>query len=473
MISGYLSSQQDFVDLINGYLFNKEGILEIYLEGKSIELYIENGFIKSFYTEVEGIRVEETNKQSLLLYSLFSMLEKPNALFSFKNSLEKEYYLRLEKPISAEELILQLQLSHQEFNALLNLIITPYATIRVLKPLENMQNYDGRTFISVILTSEETLVSKTRKLHELLKAGFLDIGQFSIPEVSKKAYEVDYIVKDVDMKNVNVFSVLESLRMSKFTGFMNIYDNYNNYELYIKKGRPVALYPYDFNFFDLILTPDMGSTISVITMPDELLDKFILKHSKRKFISGLSHSFIELGKVFIGIVKNGFSGLFVLQRAGERMYFAYDSGILLASMLENRELKTYKAEPYIDNFVADLIPFEPMENFLEVMHLLFINVAYGVILRHSSQMMQSILYYLSSSNLFRAEEGSIHFRADPRGRRQEILSFLSFLLDVGYKLLGKKKLEEELENSLHPYREIFKVLEVEEYANFWNESSVG
>jgi hypothetical protein len=49
MISGYLSSQQDFVDLINGYLFNKQGVLEIYLKGRSIELYIENGYIKGFY----------------------------------------------------------------------------------------------------------------------------------------------------------------------------------------------------------------------------------------------------------------------------------------------------------------------------------------------------------------------------------------------------------------------------------------
>jgi hypothetical protein len=215
MISGYLSSQQDFVDLINGFLFNKEGVLEIYLEGRSIELYIENGFIKGFYTDTEGLKAEEINKESLLLYSLFSMLDNPNALFSFKNAPKREYHFKLEEPISAEELILQLQLAHQEFKSLLNLIITPYATIRVLKPFENMQNYDGMTFVSVILTSTETLISETRKLQELIRAGFLDIGQFFTPEVCKRAYEVDYIVKDVNIKNVNMFSILESIQMSK------------------------------------------------------------------------------------------------------------------------------------------------------------------------------------------------------------------------------------------------------------------
>uniref|UniRef100_A0A7C5X0W1 Uncharacterized protein n=1 Tax=Thermocrinis ruber TaxID=75906 RepID=A0A7C5X0W1_9AQUI len=472
MISGYLSSQQDFVDLINSYLFNKQGVLEIYLEGRSIELYVENGLIKGFYTETEGLKAEEINKKSLLLYSLFDILDNPSALFSFKNSPEIEYHFKLEEPISAEELTLQLQLAYQEFKSLLNLIITPYATIRVLKPFENMQNYEGRTFVSVILTSKETLTSETRKLQELLRAGFLDIGQFSTPEAGKRIYEVDYILKDISIKNVNTLSILESLMLSKFTGFINIYDNYNNYELYIQKGKPIALYPYNFDFFDLILTPRTDLAMDVVSMSEEIINKFILKHSNRRLISGLPDSFIELGKTFIGIIKSGFTGLLMLQKANERMYFAYDNGILLASLLENEKLKIYNADPYRDGFLVDLISFEPMENFLEVIHLLFINVIYGVILRHSNQVVQSILYYLSSSDLFKVMEGSIYFKVDPRGKREDILSFLSFLLDVGYKILGKKKLEEELENSLHPYRDIFKVLEVEEYVEFWNEGAI-
>jgi hypothetical protein len=472
MISGYLSSQQDFVDLINSYLFNKQGVLEIYLEGRSIELYVENGYIKGFYTETEGLKAEEINKKSLLLYSLFDILDNPSALFSFKNSSEGEHHFKLEEPMSAEELILQLHLAYQEFKSLLNLIITPYATIRVLKPFENMQNYEGRTFVSVILTSNETLISETRKLQELLSSGFLDIGQFSPPEVGKNIYEVDYILRDVSMKNVSMFSVLESLIMDKFTGFINIYDNYNNYELYIQKGKPIALYPYNFGFFNILLTPRADLVMNVVSMPEEIINKFILKHSDRRLISGLPDSFIELGKTFIGIIKSGFTGLLMLQKANERMYFAYDNGILLASLLENEKLKICNADPYKDGFLVDLISFEPMENFLEVMHLLFINVVYGVILKHSNQMVQSILHYLSSSDLFKMIEGNIYFRVNPKGRREEILSFLSFLLDVGYKILGKKKLEEELENSLHPYRDIFKVLEVEEYVEFWNEGAI-
>jgi len=280
------------------------------------------------------------------------------------------------------------------------------------------------------------------------------------------------MVKDVNIKNVNMFSILESLGMSKFTGFISIRGASDNYELYFRRGKAVALYPYNFDFFDFILIPQAGFVMDVVSMPEEILNKFILKHSKRKLISSLPHNFIELGKVFIGIVKDGFSGLLVLQRSGERMYFAYERGGLLASLIEGEQLKIYKAEPYRDDFLVDLIPYEQMENFLEVMHLLLINVAYGVILRHNNQMVQSILYYLSSSDFFKIAEGSIYFRTDPKGRREEILGFLSFLLDVGYKILGKKKLEEELESALHPYKEVFKVLDIEEYAGFWNESAV-
>jgi hypothetical protein len=265
---------------------------------------------------------------------LFNIFDNPSALFSFKNSPEREYHFKLEEPISAEELVLQLQLAYQEFKSLLNLIITPYATIRALKPFENMQNYEGRTFISVILTSNETLTSETRKLQELLSAGFLDIGQFSPPEVGKNICEVDYILKDANIKNVNIFSLLESLMMDKFTGFINIYDNHNNYELYIQKGKPIALYPYNFDFFDLILTPRADLAMDVISMPEEIINKFILKHSNRRLISGLPDSFIELGKTFIEIKKSGFTGLLILQKANERMYIAYENGVLLASLLE-------------------------------------------------------------------------------------------------------------------------------------------
>jgi len=275
------------------------------------------------------------------------------------------------------------------------------------------------------------------------------------------------------MKNVSIFSVLESLMIDKFTGFINIYDNYNNYELYIQKGKPIALYPCNFDFFDILLAPRADLVMDVVSMPEEIINKFILKHSNRRLISGLPDSLIELGKTFVGIIKSGFTGLLMLQKANERMYFAYENGVLLASLLEGEKLKTCNADPYRDGFLVDLISFEPMENFLEVMHLLFINVVYGVILKHSNQVVQSILHYLSSSDLFRVIEGSICFKVDPRGRREEIPRFLSFLLDVGYKILGKKKLEEELENSLHPYRDIFKVLEVEEYVEFWNKSAIG
>jgi len=473
MISGYFTSQQDFVDLVNGYLSNKEGILEIYLEGKSIELYIEKGYIKGFYVETEGLTVAEINTSSLLLYSLFSMLDNPSALFTFKTGIDKDSFFKLHEPISAEELILQLQLAYQEFKSLLSLIITPFASFRVLKPFEGMHHYDGKTFAFVILTSKQNLVSEMRKLRELFQSGFLDIGQFLAPEASKKNYEIDYIVRNVDVRNVNTFSLFESLKLSKFTGLVSINGPNSSYNAYFKRGKFVALYPYSCDFFDFLLSPENGYTMSIISMPENLLEKFMLRHSINKLVDNLSDDFVELGKLFIGIVKRGFSGLLTLQKGNERMYFLYENGILLASLLDRDEIKVSKMEPYKDNFLLELIPFEPMENFWEILHLLLINTVYGIIIRHSSQTTQSILHYLASSDLLKLVEGSIYFRIDPVDRREDVLGFLSFLLDVGQKILGRKKLEEELEASLHPYKEVFKMLDIEDYTRFWDESTVG
>ncbi|WP_448587928.1 hypothetical protein [Thermocrinis sp.] len=457
---------------MNGFLSNKEGMLGLYLEGKSIELYVERGYIKGFYTDTEEITTKGINTLSFLLYSLFSMLDNPSALFTFKTDVSKNLIFELEEPVSAEELILQLQLAYQEFKSFLNFIITPYATFKVLKPFENMQNYDGKTFTSVILASKQPLINEIRTLRELFQSGFLDIGQFIDPEMGRKVYEIDYIVKNVDMKNVNIFSIFESLKMSKFTGCISINSAHSNYDLYLKNGRMVSLYPYSCDFFDFLLQPEQGSNMSIISIPEDILGKLILRHSKRKLIDSLPHDFVELGKIFIGIAKKGFSGLLTLQKGNEKMYFVYEGGALLASLVDKDQLKVARIEPYKDNFLLELVSIEPMENFLEVLHLLLINKVYGIILRHSNQIIQSIFYHLSSSDLFKVIEGSIYYRMEPIDREEEILGFLSFLLDVGYKVLGRKRLEEELEASLHPYKGVFKLLEVEDYTKLWNMQQV-
>ena len=79
-------------------------------------------------------------------------------------------------------------------------------------------------------------------------------------------------------------------------------------------------------------------------------------------------------------------------------------------------------------------------------------------------------YHLVSSDLFKVVEGNIYFRENPKDHQEEVLGFLFFLLDIGYKVLGKRKLEEELENSLHAYRDVFKALAIEDYIRRWHES---
>ena len=50
MISGYLNSKQDLVDILNGCLSNRAGTLELFLGVRVVSLYIDKGLICLLYT---------------------------------------------------------------------------------------------------------------------------------------------------------------------------------------------------------------------------------------------------------------------------------------------------------------------------------------------------------------------------------------------------------------------------------------
>jgi hypothetical protein len=119
----------------------------------------------------------------------------------------------------------------------------------------------------------------------------------------------------------------------------------------------------------------------------------------------------------------------------------------------------------------DLVLYEPMGNMSAVVYLFLINLVYGILLKHASDVSQSVMGYVASSDIFLHEEGSIRYRKNPKEEDDAILSFLSILLDIGYRTLGQKKLEEALESALQPYRDVFKIMDVEEFIKFPDESA--
>jgi len=118
----------------------------------------------------------------------------------------------------------------------------------------------------------------------------------------------------------------------------------------------------------------------------------------------------------------------------------------------------------------DMMFFDNLENMDKVVYLSLINITYGVLLRSGNEHIINIVKnYIAGSENFKYEEGQIRYRDLPK-TTDDIVAFLSFLLDLSYKILGEKRLEEELQQSLQPYKDVFDVLGVQNYTKSFIEN---
>jgi len=141
----------------------------------------------------------------------------------------------------------------------------------------------------------------------------------------------------------------------------------------------------------------------------------------------------------------------------------YKKGVLLGIIKEDGEVtKIISKISFEKTGWVDVIFYQPMENIKDTVHLFLLNVLYGILLRHASHLNHVVLSQLSSSEVLKYQEGTILYRRRPRDEG-EAFSFLQFLLDLSYNVLGQDRFEQELEMALQPYRDILKILRVEEY----------
>lgn len=461
MISGYLSSQQDLVDLLNGCFFSKVGMLNLFLGMNTVSLYVEKGLIRGFKLGTSE-NIPHANKRSMLLYHLSELMESPEAFFTFREGSAEEI-IELEEPMSAEELGLQLQLVHKELKSLVDRVITPLAVVKVLKSFEKSDLYDGKSIYHILVSSPSSLVEEIRNLNSLFSKGYLDINQFQNPEALRDEIEIDYLMKNVETERINLITLLENFQLSKFTGIMRITGDDFEFELYYKKGRLFAVYPCNPEIFDFILNPKSRSFLSVIKIGNSMLDLIILKHAEDRVVSGLPASFVEVGKILIAMSVEGKTGVIIIYSGSCRSYILYKEGMLLSIIKEDGEgAKVISKLSFEKTGWIDVVFYQPMENIKDAVHLFLLNLLYGILLRHASHLNQMVLAQLSSSDVLKYQEGMILYRRIPRDEG-EAFSFLQFLLDLSYNVLGQDRFEQELEIALQPYRDILKILKVEEY----------
>ncbi|RMH06861.1 MAG: hypothetical protein D6699_01960, partial [Aquificota bacterium] len=207
MISGYINSRQDLVDLINGCLLGKVGTLDLFFGNSLISLYVERGLIKGYKLSEE---VYQKNKRSVLLYYLSELMDAHQIFFTFKEQKDGDI-VGLDEPLPVEELVLQLQLVNTELKSLMEKVITPFASLKVIKNFSDAHLYNGKSVYNLLMESSN-LLEEIRKLKKLLQEGYIDIGEFSSIEQHFTSIEIEYILKDVQLDQVNAITVFESLK---------------------------------------------------------------------------------------------------------------------------------------------------------------------------------------------------------------------------------------------------------------------
>ncbi|MDW8066323.1 MAG: hypothetical protein RMI50_01450 [Aquificaceae bacterium] len=466
MISGYLSSQQDLVDLLNGCLFSKVGILDLFLGMDTVSLYIEKGLITGFRLGLEEASSAK-NPKSVLLYHLSQFMENPEAFFTFVEG-KKEEIIKLEEPVPVEELVLQLQLVHSELKSLMEKVITPMAVVRVLKNFEDLEFYHGKSIYHILTSSGENLKEEIRRLKSLFSEGYLDINQF-YNDALKDEVHIDYIMEKVEASRLNLLTLLENFQLGKFSGLVEILGEDFEFHLYYKGGRLLAVYPCSYEIFDFFLNPGDTSIMNVLAMNENLIDLIMLRHSEDKIVDGLPMHFFDVGKALMGMAADQKTGMITVYSEGSKTYLFYRNGAFLGAVKEEENLlKPLKRPTYYRKGWVDLIFYRPMENIKFVVYNFLINMVHGIILKHATHLNQVALNQLSFSDLLKYEEGLVLYRRSPREEdEEEVFGFLHFLLDLCYNPLGQTRLERELEAGLEPYRDVLKMLRVEEYINLY------
>ncbi|MEN3033753.1 MAG: hypothetical protein ABDH18_02025 [Aquificaceae bacterium] len=462
MISGYLRSQQDLVDLINGYLSNKAGILTLFYGVNTVTIRVEQGFITGFrFDETEEIDESSVNKRAVLLYHLSELLNSPESFFTFKE-ISDTHLISVEESIHAEEVMLQTQLAHKEIQGLMEQVISPFAIVKVIKGFEDASFYDGRTIYQIIAMSKRQLIDEVRRIKELFSGGFLDIQEFKNLDAIRTD-EVSYLMNDVDIKKVNIISLLQGFNTSKFTGAVLVKGGDFDLNLYYKKGKLVAVYPYNGDIFGFLMGQSGGASLSVLSLEERTMELYMLRHSENKMVRGIPGSFIELGKVLMSMNVERRTGLILVYADGGKNYIMHKDGAVVSVLQEKAgQLKKLNSFSFKKVDGLELVFYESMENIKHIIQLFVVNVIYGVLLRHAGYSHQSILSQLASSDLYKYHEGSIVYRRMP-SHEDDLSGFMQFLLDLSYNLLGQQKLEEDLQIVLQPYREVLKVMDLEDY----------
>jgi len=464
MFYGYIGDSRGLSDVITGLLQGRSGTLELFVNRYFLSLKVKEGMITGFKCDIGSFNKKKVNYYNLLVYCLAEMLANPEGFFAFYDESGMKVS-SLENPIGSDELMIQATIVRRELDDIVDRIISPYAIFKATGKDKELSFFEGKNVVESVAFSEDSIVSIVRKVKDYLIEGKLDIYEFRESE-STEEHDIDYMMESVPLKRVNVVAILESLKTGSFSGIARISSPTYTINLFYENGEMFAVYPVDYDIFEFFLSPDKNAELSLVNLDSNIVKYIALRFLSVPEINTVSSHFMEISKLFLGLSKHKKDALLLIsEKRGDR-FIVFREGKLLISLLETEgKFKPLSSLKFEEPYFVSLFFYKKVSNIAPVVYLFMINEIISVFMKHAPAKMSSMVLREAVRYPFLVfSEGKFHLTTNP-GEEEErlLLNLLTFLLDLGAQEFGEKKQEEELEFQLRPFKDIFRVLDVEKY----------
>ncbi len=467
MFYGYIDNIRTLSGLISGLLQGRSGVMELFVNNRYLSIYVRDNLIHSFTCNLDTGKPDEPNAQNILIYCISEMLENPEGFFAFYVE-ELDNPLNLDSPMDIEELTIQSIIVRKELDKILEKVISPYATLKATSDSEELKEFDNRTLLDILFTSKEHITQLVRRLEDLLNEGKLDIHKFTEEEKDVfKELKIDYFLSDINLDKVNLVAVLESIKRSKFSGTVRISLGDSLVILFYKNGELISIFPKNIDVFEFLLNPYSGAELSIMEMDERLVDYISLRYLSYPHIMELSSDFMEVSKLFLGLSKYKKNALLFIEEEDKNRYIIFDKGSLVAPINEIDNKFEHSTDlKFKEPFKVSLYLYRNVRNIESFMYLFLLNITLQIILKLSLKGLWEDVSFklLRYTYLKLGEDNKLYLIRSLREEEQEeLLSLVSEILEDLAKEIGEKRQEEELELQLRPFKDIFKVLDIEEY----------
>ncbi len=474
MFYGYIGDARGLSDVITGLLQGRSGTLELFVNRYFLSLKVEDGLITEFKCDLGFFNKRKINYYNLLVYCLAEMLSNPEGFFAFYEE-SKIKANPLENPIGSDELMIQATIVRRELDEIVDKIISPYAIFKATGKDKELTFFEGKNVVDSVALSSDSIVSVVRKIKDYLVEGKLDIYEFRESETAEE-HDIDYMMESVPLKRVNVVAILESLKTGNFSGIAKISSPTYTINLFYENGEMFAVYPVDYDIFEFFLSPDKNAELSLVNLDSGIVKFIAMRFLGDPEIDTVSSHFMEISKLFLGLSKHKKDALLLIsEKKGDR-FIVFREGKLLISLLESEgKFKPSTTLRFEEPYFVSLYFYRKIANIAPIVYLFMINEVLSVFMKHAPTKMNTMVLREAARYPFLTfSEGKFHLTKNPgEDEEQQLLNLLTFMLDLGAQEFGEKKQEEELEFQLRPFKDIFKVLDVEKYLKVKHYGSKG